>query len=432
MTAEMIKKTANRITAAVLIISIASASGLLVGGGKPGAAASSFSACAESPPRAQQPGPKSGPALTLEVVDMTGQSPVPVDMDGLPPVPGALVWVRSTGGRTHAWEGMTDEQGRFVVVAPDELTQGFDIMVAAAGYARYSLSTVFNGASVRRVMLERAEAIGGVVRDEQGRPIKGARVFPLVYRFSGVWSEIYASPNSERAIATTDNEGRWRSDALPTWMLARDQFGVLVTHPDHASCTPLTTAGDARAFSSVQVMKPGVAISGTVLSPFGHPVREDTVVVSQTPRDGPALRLTTDKDGRFRSSRCIDPDRPGLVLLVQASGLAWAVHPVAVKKPEIPLQVIRLSRRRPLEGRVVDTKGQPVEGAHVWFNRGAFGGLIEWSAETDANGRFVWHDAPTVGKVYLDVLKPTYTPAAETLDRPEKGEVTITVARADH
>ena len=50
-----------------------------------------------------------------------------------------------------------------------------------------------------------------------------------------------------------------------------------------------------------------------------------------------ALAAGTDKDGRFRSSSCIDPGRPGLVLLVQASGLAWAVHHVAVT-PEITPQ----------------------------------------------------------------------------------------------
>ena len=47
--------------------------------------------------------------------------------------------------------------------------------------------------------------------------------------------------------------------------------------------------------------------------------------------------------------------------------------------------------------------------------------------KTDANGRFVWYDAPTTGKVYLDVYQPSVLPASQTIARPETGEVTITL-----
>ena len=50
---------------------------------------------------AQEPEPNSGPVLTLRVLDAIDSSPLP----------GAVVWVRSNGGRTHAWEGMTDTEG---------------------------------------------------------------------------------------------------------------------------------------------------------------------------------------------------------------------------------------------------------------------------------------------------------------------------------
>ena len=132
-------------------------------------------------------------------------------------------------------------------------------------------------------MLHRAEAIGGVVRDLEGRPIDGARVTLNSALFAvDLWPEIYASPNSERVIATTDER------VLAVRRTAgRDacgaQFGVLVTHPDHITVASLSTAQESRAFSSVQVMKPGVSISGTVLSPFGRPVRDATVVVARCP-----------------------------------------------------------------------------------------------------------------------------------------------------
>ncbi len=118
-----------------------------------------------------------------------------------------------------------------------------------------------------------------------------------------------------------------------------------------------------------------------VLSPFGRPVSGATVAVA-TPyrdRDRPPLRLTTDRDGRFRSGRCLNPESPGLVLVVRARDLPWAVHHVA-RAPADPPRVIRLTRCRPLEGRVADAQGRPVAGALVTTSRDVFGGLLGWEA----------------------------------------------------
>jgi hypothetical protein len=95
--------------------------------------------------------------------------------------------------------------------------------------------------------------------------------------------------------------------------------------------------------------------------------------------------------------------------------------------PEIPQQVIQLSRRRPLEGRVSDAQGRPVEGALITSSREILGGLLGWETKTDAIGRFIWYDAPTTGKVYLDVLKPAFLPTSRGIARPEADVVTITL-----
>ena len=173
-------------------------------------------------------------------------------------------------------------------------------------------------------------------------------------------------------------------------------------------------------------MKPGVSISGTVLSPFGRGVPGATVVVTKPPWEEMFLRLTTDKDGRFQSTSCLDPGRPRVDILVQATGLAWAVHRVDAVQG-IPPQVIRLGRRQPLEGRVVDARGQTVAGAFVWSSRQVLEGLIEWETQTDSNGRFVWYDAPITGEYRLEVFKPTFLPGREWIVRSQKSEVTITL-----
>ena len=86
--------------------------------------------------------------------------------------------MRSTGGTIHTWEGTADGQGRYKLVPPDEATQSFNVVVAAQGYVPGRVATT-SSAKELEVKLARADVIGGVVRDEQGRPIAGARVYPM-------------------------------------------------------------------------------------------------------------------------------------------------------------------------------------------------------------------------------------------------------------
>ena len=74
-----------------------------------------------------------------------------------------------------------------------------------------------------------------------------------------------------------------------------------------------------------------------------------------------------------------------------------------------------------------DAQGRPVGGALVTSSRQAFGGLLGWEAKSDANGRFISYDAPTTGKVYLDVFKPDFLPTSRGITRPVAEVVTITL-----
>ena len=337
------------------------------------------------------------------------------------PLAGATVWVRAVRGRIHTWEGTTDDQGHYELVLPGQTTTGLDIVVAHAGYVTGYVARRATGGPLPNyvVALERSETIGGTVRDEEGHPIEGARVLPTPYEFNLIWPEIYASPNSSLAIATTDAQGRWRADALPANAGQDATLMVLVSHPDHITTQLRTTAEQARTFSIEQVMKTGLSVSGTVLSPFGRPVPEASVVVTMPPWDGMFLRLTTDKNGQFHSGRCLDPLRTKPVMTVLASGLAMAAREI-VLRPDNPAQVVRLTRRRPIEGRVVDAQGRPVVGAAVSPSQSAFKGMLDWDAETDSDGRFAWHDAPTTGTILLDISKPNYRPVRNARSIPKQ------------
>ncbi len=414
MTTAMPAAPLKRFGGSLVIAAILPVTALVASGSQP-AAPARLSARPKLARSEEVPEPKHVRTVTLEVVG---------EDDGVS-LPGAMVFVRGKGGLTYTWEGATDEQGRFTIVPPSESTLSFNIVVAPVGYDRGYVSTVSQPAPIV-VKLKRAEVIGGVVRDAQGRPIEGARVFPRIHRFAQVWPEIEASSNSRCMIATTNADGRWRSDALPVGTRPDAQIRVRVTHPDHEVAEWRTSARQARAFTSEQVMKPGGAISGKVLNPFGRPVRRATVVVVPPPWDSQYLTLTTDEDGRFHSGSRLRPEWRNLVLLVQASGLAWAVHEVAVT-PEMPPQVIRLTRRRPLEGRVVDAQGRPVAGVVVASDREFLDGLLGWEAASDEAGRFVWYDAPTTGELCLNVFESGHRATSQTIARPDAGEVTITL-----
>ena len=328
-------------------------------------------------------------------------------------------------GRIHTWEGKTDDRGRYALVLPGQATTRLDIFVAHAGYVMGGVTSVGPRANYT-MALERSETIGGIVRDEQGRPIEGARVFPWYFEVDRIWPEIYTSPNSSLAIATTDAQGRWRADALPANAGPDATLMVLVTHPDQIATQLPTTADKARAFSIEQVMKKGVAVSGAVMSPFGRPVEGATVVVTVPPSERMFLRLATDKNGQFHSGRCFDPLRTKPVMTVLVPGLAMAAREIVVR-PDGPAQIVRLTGRRPVEGRVVDSQGRPVVGAAVSPSPSTFKGMLDWAAETGPDGRFVWYDAPTTATILLDVSEPSFRPVRERAVDPETGELTITL-----
>ena len=257
--------------------------------------------------------------------------------------------------------------------------------------------------------MDRGVPIGGTVRDERGRPIAGARVH----------LQVGATPAAGRARALPGprRRHRRRGDRRPGPMALRGPARLGGTRrPARARDDPsrprrglkqTVTAEALRAFAAAGVMKTGRSLSGTVLSPTGRPVAGATVIVqsrSDRPAPGASRPIAT---GRFRTGPFIDPSWAEFTMVVQADGFA-SVAQVLLVPPEIPPQSIKLSPRRPLHGRVVDAQGRPVPGAVVRSpTEFGYAGL-DWEAETGADGRFVWYEAPATGSYMLNVVKPPF------------------------
>jgi hypothetical protein len=191
------------------------------------------------------------------------------------------------------------------------------------------------------------------------------------------------------------------------------------------------TAGNLRAFAVLSVMKAGQSLSGTVVSPTGRPVAGASVFIQSRGDRTSLRRVESDRDGRFRTGPFIDPKWSELTMVVRAEGFAWHAQTLLVP-PELPPQTIRLSPRQPLHGRVVDAQGRPVPGAVVISPRDfGFAGL-EWQTETDADGRFVWYDAPATGSYMLDVKKSPFRRIVAWMVPGGTDELTLTLNRAQH
>jgi RNA polymerase sigma factor (sigma-70 family) len=363
---------------------------------------------------------------TLELVVLDG--------DNQMALPGATVRVRANWGSPRHTQATTDEEGRCQVALPDGALSLVQVVVEHPGFAPIEVdwSPDQPVPASHTVALERGVAIGGGVRDEQGRPIAGAqiRLWTAFVRRPDV-REQFPLRDSGFVAAVTDEQGRWRSEALPASAAARERFSLSTIHPDYTSLQQEMTAEALRTSAAVAVLKTGRTLSGTVLSPTGRPIEGATIVVQSRSDRTTVRRVETDREGRFRAGPIIDPKWGEFTMVVRADGFASFAE-VLLVPAEIAPQSIRLSPRRPLRGRVVDPQGRPVSGAIVLSPREfGFSGL-DWEAETDADGRFVWYEAPATGSYMLNVIKAPFRQIAALQVSGGTEELTLTVHRPQH
>jgi protocatechuate 3,4-dioxygenase beta subunit len=369
-------------------------------------------------------------ALTLEIVGDEGKTPLS----------GASVWAQLDWKQPRISQGRADEEGHFTIDLPARAITGLRVAVAHPGFVPLEFFWAEDNPIPESftVALETGVPIGGTVRDEQGRPIVGVRVHVRVFARPRVAGS-YAGEECENAAAVTDEQGRWRSGALPVAAAPDATLELLATHPDHVAVSLKVTAETLRALASTVVMKTGRSVSGTVSSPTGRPVAGATVIVQHRNAVGGYMRLRTDDHGGFRTGRFLDPTWDDLTLTVQADDFASVVRRLA-NTPEIPPQLVRLLPRKPFQGRVVDTRGRPIAGALITPTWGFGFGKLEWEARTDAAGRFRWFEAPASGSFLIEVSKAGYRPIefkevaagmedlSLTLHRPQRLHGTVTDA----
>jgi beta-lactamase regulating signal transducer with metallopeptidase domain len=314
--------------------------------------------------------------ITVRVVDAeTGRG-----------IPGATV------GPQHA----TDAQGSAVVLLPATLD------VRAEGYVSRTFKLLKPDFVDRLIVqLDRADTIGGVVLDREGKAIRDVEVH-VVGATPGI------TPRRSR-VAKTDIQGRWIWTGLSRKV---DSILLQLTHPEYVEAFYVTGSSplpgsplgaqvlsieELKARRPALVMDRGLTISGRVLDRHGRPV-EGAEVSHGGGHGTPAGKTVTAGDGHFHFAN----GRLGTNnLTVQREGFVTATERVLVMPRATPFS-FHLVRGRVIRGRVVDQEGRAVSGAMV-----SAVGASRWFGETGKDGSFVWTSAPA-GPVRVRVDDPGY------------------------
>jgi beta-lactamase regulating signal transducer with metallopeptidase domain/protocatechuate 3,4-dioxygenase beta subunit/thiol-disulfide isomerase/thioredoxin len=222
--------------------------------------------------------------------------------------------------------------------------------------------------------------IGGVVRDVEGRPIRGVIVEVMIAR--GGRSEGRTSPDMWLATEdpgakqvtspVTDEQGRWALDNVPP---DDDlELRLKLSHADYISDANWGEMQDKegidlkalRARTATITMRGGIVATGTVTDQQRRPITGAVVVRGDHPywEEG-SQEVRTDEHGRYR----LPPLPPGTITVTAiATGWMPALTRAEIKKGMEPVD-FRLLPGKELRLRIVDQAGKPIPGVEVGISR---------------------------------------------------------------
>ncbi len=359
-------------------------------------------------PRTEGSGATAENTITLKFFGPNGQ-----------PIPGAKALVQADPPQeTEGWNGrrydaQADENG--IAVIPlrkkEEMTY-FSVRAQTPGFTPFSAlwrqpqTDPIPDEYVFR--LENAISVGGVVFDEVGNPLPGVNVrftFPYADRQRIVQESYYCT-----AEQTTDENGRWKFESLPPEYLNRPEMFTF-KHPDYQmldkqmSISRFAPDADGEFTSSVTMQK-GITVSGKVVDAEGKPIVGAKIFGSNSTRSFQPQETATDENGRFEFINWTEAQ--GQYVIVRADGFAPEMKAGLWVRPTMEPLEFTLKPGKTIRAKVVDPDGNPVPG--VWFalecwrsQRLLTDEIMGGHKSTDAEGNFVWENAPE-DEIVFDLL----------------------------
>jgi len=298
--------------------------------------------------------------IAVRIVDESGK-----------PIPGATVTVDSEFINLSRC-AVTDSDGR-VSITPVRPPAGSHMLrVSAEGYVTIESH---GKALPSEIALSRAATYGGRVVDEQGKPVANVAVH------LGDWQRDQARLMHLPIKALTDADGCWQSPPLPASL---DKLKLRFHHAQYVSSQEAEITGTdlnaAREQRYNFTIKRGSTVRGKVTDPDGAPAVGAKVTIGRQ-------TVYTDAQGVFIAQR-VEPGEQTVTII--QPGFAVNRQSVTVEPATASVAVL-LDAGRTLSGRVVNSDGNPVEGAVVLDT----GRNLEFRTHTDADGRFTWQGAPS-------------------------------------
>ena len=338
-----------------------------------------------------------------------------VDPDGKP-VPNALIEARTSPAvtaeqiqrgsfdraSTYGSFVKTDEKGVLKLTFPQRLKR-FNFSIKQPGYTPY-----WAGWSPSKhpeeftAQLDAGWTVGGVVVDDAGQPIEGARIRPSV--------DFKKRPgdSSELGVGTqiaTDANGQWRYQHVPA---SKPDVHIDVNHPDYSPWRDRISRSEYEVSENQTpaariVLDRGLAITGSVTDENGKPVPGALV---RTKFTNDRRKATTDERGVYLITGC----EPRLTrIVVSAKGRAPEVQEVRVDPEMEPVDFV-LKPGGKIRIRVVDEQGKGIPKARILFQhwRGSWIGFFEFdyvNEYADENGVWEWNEAP-LDEFQADICRP--------------------------
>lgn len=342
------------------------------------------------------------------------------------PISAAKVNVRiiqDNGGDIRE-EKLTDENGKCAFEIEDKNIEALRLSVVKNGHTPIQMSlsaseTQQKISTQHTLYLGKGTKIGGLAQDEMGNPIEGVAVSISLQSSNRNETEIISGHEEK-----TDAKGLWTCDIIPE---QPERINIRFIDPNYRTenlnvQSPSPIMQLLREMSHVMIMQSQLNLTGHVLDKNGNPIEGAIVSQGADRRTLYYPSMETDSKGSF----VFENIKPGeMVLTIQAKGYSPDVSRFIVEK-QTPPKLFRLEPGHTITGRVIDPNGKPVPDVTLSADTWRLYRSLTWETKTDANGVFVWNDAPA-DEVMININKRRYIIILDYMIKPSEKEYVITL-----